>query len=628
MAQPWLEERWSMLRDVLAGLTVGQEAEIARICEEEKQFFRDRFPDSLSSRKKPMTWTRNEIKSWPYDERTQSWLNPKEGKKEHIALKYMNWSPEEYEAMNASTKQARDERHKVQLFLDDPDAIVAKAVALLRSPRWAEVVVGLAVCTGRRESEVLKSGEFSPRTDSAYSVLFRGQLKTKAKVLAPYEIPTLCEASLVLEAWQRLRKLVDCSAEETDLISSKYGPDLSVVANAVFGHLVPWTPDPEGRQKGNLYTALFRKVYGRLAVFYYAPPETLDITYMNHVYGHYKAFEDTGDIERQYDTTMSYLTYQIADAVVFTHQGKRQGVKLSDPGVQVLEVFRPREVSSSVPAKKGKKMVTTEVHTEDASRSGWSSIRPRQETKLRFDQVHAQTSGRIPDDTLNLLLDEHDLLIQLREVVSEASSFQALASLLAVANKDAALQLKEKMLEEVRESELSPLADLLAGNETLLYLAYLLAAKRSFKQSYEKRYKTKDYATMSLTELRDTKTTEASYERFRRGVEAIKAYNEAAPAPEMKWYINPAVLAELMTGKPALASDYLNLPEIRADIKAHHEKHELTAGSNRRPASVKIWRRVAVPERPSEEPNLERQMAEFEEREARRKAKKASTQEE
>ena len=59
--------------------------------------------------------------------------------------------------------------------------------------------MGLGIATGRRISELLGARTtFAQKTD--YSVLFTGQLKQQRETLT-FEIPTLCPAASVVEAW-------------------------------------------------------------------------------------------------------------------------------------------------------------------------------------------------------------------------------------------------------------------------------------------------------------------------------------------------------------------------------------------------------------------------------------------
>ena len=125
------------------------------------------------------------------------------------------------------------------------------------------------------------------------------------------------------------------------------------------------------------------------------------------------------------------------------------------------------------------------------------------------------------------------------------------------------------------------------------YLRSLLSAKRDFRKSYEKRHQGKDYSTLPLSELRNTKTPGAAQERFKRAADAIIAYNDQAAMPELRWYINAAVVTDLVGGRPSDAKAYL---DTRQDVEAHHQKHNLTPGYNRRPISIK--ERITVPELP------------------------------
>jgi hypothetical protein len=544
----WLQDRWAGLFPALQALTVAQEAEIERLCTEEIEYWRSRGI-SQGALKGPMTATRKEIKSWPLTE-ANSYVNPRTRQKEHIALKYMNFSTEEWAAINAPSQARFEERLEDIKFIENPDAVVAKAAALLASPHWYEIAAGLAVVCGRRYEELISVGQLFPKT--AYSLNFKGQLKRKDQTLPPYEIPTLVEAAAVLDAWRRLR----------DLGAGADGRLVSEAAEKHFSSLVP------GRAGGDLYTHLFRAVYGCIAVFYYAPPEVLALRYLATIYGHYWVLESSGKQQHDYTATLHYSDYAIGDAAIAAAAGKRQGIKLGVPGVEVLEVFKERPVTPT--KKRGSKMAKTEVKTEKASQTGYSMLKPRQATKDRIDQIIVEcnlTSSSLHDEALTLLIDEH---YQLQQLTALGVDLAAVVALLVDAAKD-----NEKPVD---------------------YLAGLLEQKRAFKQSYEKRHAGKDYSSMSLEELRNTKTTEAATERFRRAVAAIMAYNAAAAVPEQRWYINASVVTDLVGGKPSIASVYLD--EQKEAIEAHHKQYNLTAAYNRRP--VKITARLRVPDRPGE----------------------------
>lgn len=80
MAKAWVRERLAKLFEALDGLTVAQEDEIKRICEEEREYIRTKpTMKSLSSLKEPMTDMRMAVRTWKFTDET-SWFNPAEGK--------------------------------------------------------------------------------------------------------------------------------------------------------------------------------------------------------------------------------------------------------------------------------------------------------------------------------------------------------------------------------------------------------------------------------------------------------------------------------------------------------------------------------------------------------------------
>lgn len=99
---------------------------------------------------------------------------------------------------------------------------------------WRDVSCAIALCTGRRMSEVHLSGEFKKLDD--YRVSFTGQLKGKSKKIDKtkvryheFEIPTLVKSDLIIHGlkWlgdkgKRLAKSVD-----TQRVNDKYSKVLS-----------------------------------------------------------------------------------------------------------------------------------------------------------------------------------------------------------------------------------------------------------------------------------------------------------------------------------------------------------------------------------------------------------------
>ena len=71
-------------------------------------------------------------------------------------------------------------------------------------------------------------------------------------------------------------------------------------------------------------------------------------------------------------------------------------------------------------------------------------------------------------------------------------------------------------------------------------------------------------------------------------------HNETVTIAEWRRYVSPALVNDLVGGRPAEIKAYI---ETRADVAAHHEKYGLRPGINRVPlVSVKL----EVPELPEE----------------------------
>lgn len=193
----WFRERWEqVLKPALITYGVAQEEELRQVWEAELVYWREDRQLKPNSLRKPMTWVRNLIRDTLPLTAENAWFNAKNQKREHIGLHVCNLPEQEWVHMNA-VSQGQIQNREVKL-IDEPERVVEVGRALLASEDWAEMVVGLALCTGRRLAEILVTGSITEATD--YTVIFAGQLKTKERTVVPYEIPTLAPASLVLSA--------------------------------------------------------------------------------------------------------------------------------------------------------------------------------------------------------------------------------------------------------------------------------------------------------------------------------------------------------------------------------------------------------------------------------------------
>jgi hypothetical protein len=252
---------------------------------------------------------------------------------DHIALQTMNFTREEWIEINLSISDTVAIRNEQQSLIEQPNAIVDRAKMLLDSQDWAEVTAGLAVVTGRRCTELLQTAEFI--YESPYTVWFTGALKRRQEERTlRFEIPTLVPAKQVIATLSKLRQTVNTVGLDLETINRKFS---SPVAKACDRHFAELVPQRAGR--GNLYTHLFRTIYARIATHWFAPPTVADIEYMAAIQGHFLIQnEQDPTLRRSLASTRHYNDYKIGDG-----QGNingRQGVRLGNPGVQVLGIFQ------------------------------------------------------------------------------------------------------------------------------------------------------------------------------------------------------------------------------------------------------------------------------------------------
>jgi hypothetical protein len=592
----WLAERLQVLLPRLAALGKDQEEEIERLCEEEIASWRSRpTMKSLRSLNTPMIDARNAIKEQLAVTPENSWLNPRTGEREHLARKYLNFSEAEWAAMHALTEQGRELRLEGQQLLDDPDAIVARGAELLKNQRWEDVAVGLAVTTGRRLTEILKTAHFYPM--SAYTVLFEGQLKQKAELLAPYEIPTLVEADLVIEAAGRLRTLLSCRDLENTEVERRYGPTVRATTHRHFQHLI--------RIRANdvsVYTHTCRAVYGRIATYYFAPPTVNALVYLATIQGHYWLLRaDSEEQRRNYLSTLHYDDYKIGDG--HGNIDGRQGIRLGEPGVKVLGVFE--EAVEAQQQKQEREQMAKQPPEQTlpvvkASKTGYSMLKPKQATAQRILTIMHERGLRHHEEVLSLLADTYRLyeqmealLAPLAETSGTSTSLETLKAVVdAEQKRDVApsinAHLQERWgatLEEV-DALFSQAAEPGEG-KPVAYLREQLSKRTHYPQGPVKRqehYQQLDFTRLSLEQLKAMRIPEATTERIRRAVAAIMQHNRQAQHDLDRWFIRAKEIKELVGGRGELIAAYLK--EHQQEIAQHHQEFGLTDKYNNKPFPV------------------------------------------
>lgn len=251
---------------------------------------------------------------------------------EHPALDVVKFDKSTWVEINHSSTDRIAERNTK--FIRNPEAIANKAKELITSLDWSEIAAGLAVLTGRRSSEVIKTAKFSYKTK--FSVMFSGSLKRRSEPIdVVFEIPALCEAELVIDAIARLRRFLGDEIDELSVrqIGGRYS---RAVAKKCDEHFVGLVPKRNGED--NLYSHLFRAVYATIASHWYCPPTIPEMEYRAAIQGHYQILEEKNPVlRRSLEAGRHYYDYRISDGS--GNIDGRLGIKLGLSGVEVVEQF-------------------------------------------------------------------------------------------------------------------------------------------------------------------------------------------------------------------------------------------------------------------------------------------------
>ena len=586
MPKVWLQDQWKTLIPALEFLTVDQEEEIERLCLEAIAVWKDERHMSLSSMRVPMTDTRNRLKEIPLTTANR-WKNPETNEYEHIARKYMNFSKEEWNTINVPTEEKVQEDQEDQQFVENPAAIVEKAERLLSSERWYDLVVGLCMVTGRRPTEILKTARFFPK--SMYTVTFDGQLKKREDInVLPYEIPTLVLAEMVISAWRRLRALVDTTLLDNKQVSEKYHKDVNLAANRHFAGLIP-----QQSEKENLSARAFRAVYAHIAVLWFCPMRTSDRSYANAVLGHWQAKDDK--TKRHFLATEHYFSYVLVEA---GQVDGRRGIRLDEPGVQALEVFDKQK--AEVPMTKTDELAQGETtqgdeqevfETKPAKKRGTLTTKPGtfDEVIRRMHKRGFQKHDEIVVDLLahdNIAHQMYEFLDAIKERLGTDSPVATLQALV-VAYETLRLtegqapagmgELLHTLATEDLEAKVSDDERVSSKADPIGYLNALVAHNRRFKAALKQRddETAVDYSRYTWSELNDRKVSTrpgAATERYRRAVNAIIAHNLVTEDPMHWWFVNSAIIRDLVGGRNDKVQAYLLTRTEELD--QHHKSFE------------------------------------------------------
>ena len=148
---------------------------------------------------------------------------------------------EDTKACAAHQRKAQGQKMKRALRFDNVALVDhAKSVLADEESGLYELALALMTVTGRRTAEIL-NGRSKLVPVKAKSARFHGQLKKRKGMSSAYDIPLLCDASMVRDAFRRLRDLQpkDIASYENARVSRRYQSGLRQHArkHPVYGKL-------------------------------------------------------------------------------------------------------------------------------------------------------------------------------------------------------------------------------------------------------------------------------------------------------------------------------------------------------------------------------------------------------
>lgn len=520
----------------------------------------------------------------------------------HPALEVVDFDTSTWIQINNRASDRLGERQTK--LIDNPDKIVKRATTLLGSYQWSEIAAGLAVVTGRRCTEVIKTAQFEYK--SKYSVIFTGALKRGDEpVECVFEIPTLCQAQLVIDAIANLRsqlgeEIHDLSKRQ---VSSRFGRAVANKCDRYFDEFVPPRED-----KDNLYTHLFRAVYATIASYWYCPPTIPEIEFRAAIQGHYQIIDERDPkLRRSIAAGRNYFDYRISDG--HGNIDGRLGIKLALPDVQVIQQFQSSVSSAELNRDRSQSLPDKPPIMNQASNSSNSAHTNSMVIPSFFQSRLSTIADRLgisPDQTIQALFTWTEMGLSLAEQLSvdelsPGAIFRSVEDLQARASNNSSpsdIDLTESAsLDSQSINQLSTsirlLSQALSQRQTSHSDKPILPGKpvdnhrhnpsppitTQLKPTKKSQPTSSVVPTQSEDSRKLSKRTIEAEEEVNRGIDAIIDFNNQPDlAHNDKWHIGIAALRKLTERGDSVVKRVL---ESRAtEIQQHHAQHQIAPRHN------------------------------------------------
>ena len=308
---------------------------------------------------------------------------------EHWALTYLKYDRADYEKFARSTIASNNLKQD-SLKAVNPDLYLEAVDSLLESSQPLELAIAIAATTGRRYSEVMARGDFSP-TNHPYQIHFSGQLKKRGLRDDEYLIYTLVPAELVLDALERFRTHPEIAELENASISKLN--QLNTPINRLVQHyfqdteIVPVLVGEAGVTIQNL-----RGLYGEIAVHFFCPTEMGPHRFIQQRLGHLIADSDLASSKNS-GSTEHYFHYYLVDS---------QGKQLSDKGVLLEQLdSSPKTIVEDRNGfqEESATVKQLELPTQDQNDSETDFTEPASGDDVLHDVLHSSSLNVLQEDS-------------------------------------------------------------------------------------------------------------------------------------------------------------------------------------------------------------------------------------
>ncbi len=227
---------------------------------------------------------------------------------EHFALTFLKYDTATYGQFAAAAAD-RNNTKQDNLQAVELEAFLAVAADLLQSDNPFDLAAGIAATTGRRFSEVVAKGAFTP-SDDPYWLSFEGQLKKRTKA-DRFLTPCLLPAVTVLAALESFRghsRIVQLSQGTPDELNRSLADSVKRSVKSHFSGIVPMLPGERAVSVHNL-----RGVYAQVCTYYFCPPDRTTARFLQECLGHVISAEE---LKRSNSAaTQYYFHYYLVDSL-------------------------------------------------------------------------------------------------------------------------------------------------------------------------------------------------------------------------------------------------------------------------------------------------------------------------